>query len=222
MIEAYLAELDRKLTGSAKHKTDLLAEARDGLHDAADAYREGGWSDEDAERRAVADFGPVTVVARGYQAELGMELGVRTLWQLVVGVPLMQLSWDLARILTFGDWTRLSEPTPAWYRFVTHFTHGAVFLVPVLGVLALVSLRWLCRRVSGNRIVRASARLMVLAVEFNMLSVGVLIATTGLVDARRLFLSAPCAVLMVAWVVLSGYLVVLARRSWGGYATIVA
>jgi hypothetical protein len=222
MIDEYLGDLDRRLHGCGRFKADLLGEARDGLHDAADAYRAGGWSDEDAERRAVADFGPADVVARDYQAELGMLSGVRTLWKLVIGVPAMQIAWDYARILTFGEWTKIATPTPEWYKVVTHVTHGAVFVVPVIGVLALLGIRWLSRRLDGTGLARFCGVLIALAVGVNLASVGLLISTTGFVDASRLFLSVPCALLMVAWVLLSLRLVVLARRSWGGYATIVA
>jgi hypothetical protein len=222
MIDEYLGDLERRLHGCGRFKADLLEEARDGLHDAADAYRAGGWSDEDAERRAVADFGPAAVVARDYQAELGMLSGVRTLWKLVIGVPAMQIAWDYARILTFGEWTKLSTPTPEWYKVVTHAAHGAVFVVPVIGVLALLGIRWLSRRLDGTGLARFCGVLIAVAVGVNLASVGLLISATGFVDVSRLFLSVPCALLMVAWVLLSLRLVVLARRSWGGYATIVA
>ena len=222
MIDEYLTDLDRRLHGCGRFKADLLGEARDGLHDAADAYRAGGWNDEDAERRAVADFGPAAVVARDYQAELGMLSGVRTLWKLVLGVPAMQIAWDYARILTFGEWTKLSTPTPEWYRVVAHASHGAVFVVPVIGVFALLGIRWLSRRIDGIGLARFCGILIALAVGVNLASVGMLIAATGVVDVSRLFLSVPCVLLMFAWVALSVRLVVLARRSWGGYATIVA
>ncbi|WP_206795615.1 permease prefix domain 1-containing protein [Amycolatopsis sp. MtRt-6] len=222
MIDAYLGELDRRLHGCGRFKADLLKEARDGLDDAAEAYRAGGWSDEDAQRRAVADFGPAEVVARDYQAELGMLSGVRTLWKLIIGVPAMQIAWDYARILTFGEWTKLSTPTPDWYKVVAHASHGAVFVVPVIGALALLGIRWLSRRLDGAGLARFCGVLIALAVGVNLASMGLLIAATGVVDASRLFLSVPCALLMVAWLALSVRLVVLARRSWGGYATIVA
>lgn len=221
MIDEYLGDLDRRLHGCGRLKADLLAEARDGLTDAADAYRAGGWSDEDAERRAIADFGPAAVVARDYQAELGMLSGVRTLWKLVIGVPAMQIAWDYARILTFGDWTKLSTPTPEWYLVVARASHGAVFLVPVIGLLALIGTRWLSRRVDGVRLSRICGALLAFAVGVNLASLGLLIGATGIVDVSRLFLSVPCVLLLVAWMLLSLRLVVLARRSWGGYATIV-
>ncbi|ADJ42873.1 hypothetical protein AMES_1051 [Amycolatopsis mediterranei S699] len=222
MIDAYLGELDRRLHGCGRFKADLLEEARDGLHDAADAYRAGGWSEEDAQRRAVADFGPAAVVARDYQAELGMLSGVRTLWKLVLGVPAMQIAWDYARILTFGEWTKLSTPTPEWYKVIAHATHGAVFVVPVIGLIALLGTRWLSRRLDAVRLARFCGGLIALAVGINLASVGLVIGSTGFVDVSRLFLSVPCVLLMIAWVLLSIRLVVLARRSWGGYATIVA
>ncbi len=222
VIDGYLGELDRRLAGCASFKADLLEEARDGLYDAADAYRAGGWSDDEAERRAVAEFGPVGVVARGYQAELGMLSGVRTLWKLVIGVPLMQVSWDYARILTFGAWTKLSTPTPDWYHLITRAAHGAVFVVPVIGLVALICTRWLSRYLDGLRLARICGVLIAGAVGVNLASVALLIGSTGVVDVSRLFLSVPCVLLMVAWVLLSVRLVVLARRSWGSYATIVA
>jgi hypothetical protein len=221
-IDGYLAELDRRLTGEAKHKSDLLDEARDGLHDAADAYRAGGWSDEDAERRAVREFGPVGVVARGYQAELAMFNGVRTLWTLVIGVPLMQLAWDIARILTFGAWTRLATPTPHWYVIISRVTHGVVFVIPVIGLVALLCSRWLSRYLEGARLVRICGALIAGSVGLNLASVALMVGATGVVDASRLFLTVPCGLLMTAWVLLSLRLVVLARRSWGSYGTLVA
>ncbi|MFC9251191.1 permease prefix domain 1-containing protein [Amycolatopsis thailandensis] len=221
VIEAYLGELRTRLDGPVTAKRDLLREARDGLNDAADAYREGGWSEHDAQRRAVEDFGPVHLIAWDYQAELGMHSGTRTLWKLILGVPMMQIAWELARKWTFGDWSQLA-PTPGWYRYIAQFTHGSVFIVPVLGVLALVCMRWLSRRMDGVKLVKSISVLIGEAVGLNLLSVALLVIATGLIDASRLFLSVPCGILMVLWVVLSVRLALLARRSWRSCATIVA
>ncbi|WP_181774258.1 permease prefix domain 1-containing protein [Amycolatopsis pittospori] len=221
VIEAYLGDLRARLDGPASAKRDLLREARDGLNDAADAYREGGWSEHEAQRRAVDDFGPVHLIAQGYQAELGMHSGTRTLWKLVLGVPLMQLAWEFARKWTFGDWSQLA-PAPGWYKYVAQFTHGSVFIVPVLGLFALVCMRWLSRRMDGVRLVRTVGVLIGEAVGLNLLSVALLVFATGFLDASRLFLSVPCGILMVLWVVVSVRLALLARRSWRSCATIVA
>ncbi|MFK0244368.1 permease prefix domain 1-containing protein [Amycolatopsis azurea] len=221
VIEAYLGELRTRLDGPVTAKRDLLREARDGLNDAADAYRDGGWSEDDAQRRAVEDFGPVHLIARDYQAELGMHSGTRTLWKLILGVPMMQLAWELARKWTFGDWSQLG-PTPDWYRYVAQFTHGSVFIVPVLGVIALVCMRWLSRRMDGAKLVKSVSVLIGEAVGLNLLSVALLVIATGLIDVSRLFLSVPCGILMILWVVVSVRLALLARRSWRSCATIVA
>ncbi|OOC06543.1 hypothetical protein B0293_13160 [Amycolatopsis azurea DSM 43854] len=221
MIEAYLGELRTRLDGPVTAKRDLLREARDGLNDAADAYRDGGWSEDDAQRRAVEDFGPVHLIARDYQAELGMHSGTRTLWKLILGVPMMQLAWELARKWTFGEWSQLA-PTPGWYRYIAQFTHGSVFIVPVLGVIALVCMRWLSRRMDGVKLVKSISVLIGEAVGLNLLSVALLVIATGLIDASRLFLSVPCGILMILWVVVSVRLALLARRSWRSCATIVA
>ncbi|MFD2466481.1 permease prefix domain 1-containing protein [Amycolatopsis silviterrae] len=221
-IDGYLAELDRALVGRRGTKADLLAEARDGLRDAAEAYRAGGWNETEAQRRAIADFGQVREIAADYQAELSTHNGVRTLWLLVLGVPAMQASWQATRLLTYGSWDRLTTPNPSWYLFITQFTHAGIYAVPAVGLLALLCTRWLSRRFDGVRTASVCRVLGAIAVGLNLFSVLLLIGATGVVDAARLFLSGPCGLLMVSWVVLSFRLVVLARRSWGRCATIVA
>src|SRR2546423_3440561 len=76
-VENYLAELDRSLYGPVRKKSDLLAEARDSLTDAVEAYRGAGCADP--ELRAVAEFGDVRLIAQDYQAELGVAAGVHAL-----------------------------------------------------------------------------------------------------------------------------------------------
>lgn len=64
-IEGILAELRTRLAW-APGRGELLAEVRDGLTDAADAYRRAGWSAAEAESRAVADFGDLAGVTAAY------------------------------------------------------------------------------------------------------------------------------------------------------------
>lgn len=77
-IDAYLAELAGALRGRRRLKADLLAEARDSLIDAADAYELSGLSPTAAQERAVDDFGTVARIAPQYQTELGLSQGRRT------------------------------------------------------------------------------------------------------------------------------------------------
>jgi hypothetical protein len=90
-VEAHVAELERALRGPAKTRRGMVREVRDGLVDAADAYRRGGVDP----RRAVRDFGPVTEVAPLYQEELAAGQGRRTAQLLAVGAPGLVLGWDL-------------------------------------------------------------------------------------------------------------------------------
>lgn len=96
MIDAYVADLDRVLTGPGRAKRDLLAEARDALVDAAESYECRGLPRADAERRAVEDFGCVADIAPDYQAELGLAQTRRTgLLLFLVLVP-QAFVWDHA------------------------------------------------------------------------------------------------------------------------------
>lgn len=70
MIDEYVRSLDRALHGPTRLKSELLAEVRHSLVDTAEGYRDGGVDPVEAERRAVAEFGPVPRLAHEYQAEL--------------------------------------------------------------------------------------------------------------------------------------------------------
>ncbi|MCK8678385.1 permease prefix domain 1-containing protein [Streptomyces lichenis] len=94
-IDRHMAELGRSLRGPRRLRADLLAEARDGLEDAAAAYREAGLDREDAERRAVADFGPVRLIAPGYQSELGLAEGRRTALLICAVLTAQPVAWWL-------------------------------------------------------------------------------------------------------------------------------
>jgi hypothetical protein len=69
-VEDRLRELDVRLRGPARLKSDLLTEVRHALLDAVEAYREEGLPAAEAERRAVAEFGSPGQLAPAYQAEL--------------------------------------------------------------------------------------------------------------------------------------------------------
>lgn len=77
-IDVYVAELHAALRGPRRVRADLVAEARDGLVDAAEAHQASGLARPDAERRAVDEFGPVSELAPGYQRLLAFAQGRRT------------------------------------------------------------------------------------------------------------------------------------------------
>ncbi|MFI7123995.1 permease prefix domain 1-containing protein [Amycolatopsis sp. NPDC049868] len=209
-IEAYLGDLDARLRGPSSAKNDLLTEARDGLTDAAEAYRAGGVDEVEAERRAVADFGPADLIAGDYQAELGLRRDIRVLWELIVGVPLLILAWDLAR--GFGDWSRFGDP-PSWYHRAIGAADTLAVLSPAVAVAGLLAARLLSRRAGGPFAARAVSWSLAGAVGLNLLAVATYGGATGLLEPARLIVSVPCAVGSGIWILFSMRLTV-AARSW--------
>ncbi|WP_020633662.1 permease prefix domain 1-containing protein [Amycolatopsis alba] len=209
-IEDCIGDLDRRLSGSPGAKADLLTEARDGLIDAADAYRAGGVDDAEAERRAVADFGPTDLIARDYQAELGLRHDIRVLWELIVGVPLLILAWDLARVLSSGDWSRLGQP-PSWYHRAIGTADTLAALSPLVAIAGLVAARVLSRRPDGLPVARVVSWSLAGALGLNLLAVATYGGATGLLEPARLIVSMPCAALSGTWILFSTRLTVAAR-----------
>jgi hypothetical protein len=110
-IDAHIAELSGILRGPKSAKADLIAEARESLIDAAEAYQDGGMDRSEAEHRAVQDFGTVGEVSPGYQGELGRSQGRRTAL-LVAGVLVLQpVAWGLAA--RSPAWTS-GQPDPGY------------------------------------------------------------------------------------------------------------
>ncbi len=210
-IEAYLGDLDRRLSGSAGAKADLLTEARDGLIDAAEAYRTGGFDEADAERRAVADFGPAGLIAREYQTELGLRRDIRVLWELIVGVPLLTLAWDLARVLSSGGWSRLGQP-PSWYHRAIGLADTLAALSPMVAIGGVIVARLLSRRRESSSIARVVSWSLAGAVGLNLLAVTTYGGATGFLEPGRLIVSVPCAVLSGMWILFSLRLTVAARN----------
>jgi hypothetical protein len=93
-VSAHLAALGRSLHGPSALRGSMLREARDGLDDAAAAYRDAGVEPGRAAALAVRDFGPVAGVAPLLQAELAAAQGKRTALLLAVAFPALMLGWD--------------------------------------------------------------------------------------------------------------------------------
>ncbi|WP_433266735.1 permease prefix domain 1-containing protein [Micromonospora vinacea] len=97
MVDEHLRELAARLQGPARLKSDLLTEARHGLLDAVEAYRESGVPPTEAQRRAVVEFGSPAQVLPSWQAELAVGalrgLSLRMLAIAGVGVVAGDLTW---------------------------------------------------------------------------------------------------------------------------------
>ncbi|MFI9011321.1 permease prefix domain 1-containing protein [Actinosynnema sp. NPDC053489] len=213
LIDDYVAALDRRLRGPGPVKDDLLAEARDSLHDAAAAHRDRGLGEEDAQRRAVAEFGPVTAVAREYQGLLGLAHGARTLRSMLLVVPLVSVLWELNRRFWIGAWDDFAVPPPGWYLAVARFTDASAWVVAGAAVLALLVGRRLARTsVSTPALARLAGAVAVGAVGVSLLGHVAILAATAYVDAARLVVSPPVAVATAASLAVALRLAVLARR----------
>ncbi|QXV59721.1 permease prefix domain 1-containing protein [Amycolatopsis sp. TNS106] len=212
-IDGYIGDLGRRLHGPARAKTDLLTEARDGLVDAAEAYREGGVGEAEAERRAVADFGPAAVIARDYQAELALRGDIGTLWKVIVGVPLIQVTWELGRIWTYGDWSRSGKPNPEWFTAVIEL-FGVLVLVPaVIGAVSLFGARLLGRRLDSVSLGRVTRWTVGAAASTNLLALLLLTVSTTVLDPSRMNVSLVCNLVALGWVAFSFWLLAPAFRS---------
>ncbi len=95
MIDTYLVDLGGRLRGPRAVKADLLAEARGGLIDATEAYKDCGFDDARAERQAIVDFGDVHEVASEYQTELAVSQARRTGLLISVVLTMQPLAWKL-------------------------------------------------------------------------------------------------------------------------------
>ncbi|MET7710080.1 permease prefix domain 1-containing protein [Micromonospora sp. NPDC005413] len=98
LIDEHLRELAARLQGPARLKSDLLTEARHGLLDAVEAYRERGVPPTEAQRRAVVEFGSPSQLLPSWQAELAVGalrgLSLRMLAIAGVGVVAGDLTWQ--------------------------------------------------------------------------------------------------------------------------------
>ncbi|NUT49312.1 MAG: hypothetical protein HOV94_18690 [Saccharothrix sp.] len=213
VIDDYVTALDRRLRGPDQVKDDLLAEARDSLHDAAAAHRDDGLTDEAAQHRAVAEFGPVTTIAREYQGLLGLAHGARTLRSVTLVIPLAYLMWELNRKFWIGAWTDFDVPPPAWYLTVARFNDTSAWLVAGAAVVALLVGRRLARTtVSTVTLARLAGVVAVGAVGVTLLGNVAILAATAYLDPGRLLLSPPVGAATAMSFLIVLRLAVLARR----------
>jgi len=103
-VDAYLTALGKALPGPRRRKADLLAEARDHLVDATEAFEADGLDRDEAEREAVADFGELSDVVPGYRADLAVSQSRRTAMLLFLVLIAQPIVWQ------DGVWSWNQEP----------------------------------------------------------------------------------------------------------------
>ncbi|GAA3871961.1 permease prefix domain 1-containing protein [Saccharothrix violaceirubra] len=214
VIDRYLADLDRRLRGPGPVKGDLLAEARDSLADAAEAYRAGGVPEAEAQRLAVAEFGPAHVIARDYQSVLALAQGSRTLRAMLFAVPLMYSIWGLNQVFWIGEWPPLPGGVmPDWYRVIAHINDRIGWIAAATALLTLVASRYLARRgTSTEALGRLTGSVSVGMVGLALFcNVSIMVATLHL-DPERMMSSPPMTSASLVSLLVLGRLMVLARR----------
>ncbi|SDJ78710.1 permease prefix domain 1-containing protein [Nonomuraea jiangxiensis] len=162
LIDDYVADLHRSLSGPHGPKRDMVVEARDSLTDTADALEADGLDRAEAERLAVAEFGKVAEIAPEYQAELTAASGRRLGVLLFVGVPVMTVMWSALWILypaTEDVWTH----RPDWYSIVARSLDIMHLGVGLYGGIALFALSRGGRWIHRPRLVTRSLGVLVLA-----------------------------------------------------------
>ncbi|SEQ00122.1 permease prefix domain 1-containing protein [Lentzea albida] len=221
VIDRYVTDLGARLQGSKKQVRDLLTETRDSLADATEAHVGRGLSEQEAQERAVEEFGPVREIANEYQAELAVAYGTRTLVWLAIVLPLMHMAWEYGRMLLIGPWQDFAAMPPAWYLFIAKANDLTSGIASGVALVTLVLGRVLARKYDSRRLAKIGAGVALTAVGAVFLgNVSIILATAHL-DVARLAQSLPMTVASaITWIVIVR-LGLLARRCLS-CATIVA
>jgi hypothetical protein len=149
-IDEYVAGLSRRLTGPRRVKADLLAEARDGLVDAAEAYADGGLPPPMAVARALSDFGEHQQVVADYQAELAAAQGRRTALLVAVVMPAVMLA---SRVMWTGSpWTGVGPPPASRYVLVAYAFGVLQVTAVIMALLTLLGYGWGSRFLPAARV----------------------------------------------------------------------
>jgi hypothetical protein len=134
-VDEYLTALSKELRGPRRRKADLLAEARDHLTDATEAFEADGFERYDAEKHAVADFGSIEDVAPGYREELAISQSRRTAMMLLLALIIQPIVWQGGAWVWTSDETETSALNDL-LQIVVRDIGGVVIAGAVLAVLA--------------------------------------------------------------------------------------
>jgi hypothetical protein len=94
-MDAYLTELASRLRGPRRRREAIIAELRDGLHDAADHHGARALTPDQAATAAIAQFGTPQAVADAFAGELATAYARRTIAGYIVTGPLVGVWWLL-------------------------------------------------------------------------------------------------------------------------------
>lgn len=126
-VEHYLTELGTHLLGPGRARTAILAETRDGLHEAIQRQLTHGQRPDPAAELAIIEFGPPVIVAASFSDELATLQARHTIRDLLLTGPLVGLCWLI--LLVPRRWP--VEPLAVW---------AAIPILPIVGAGVIVGL----------------------------------------------------------------------------------
>jgi hypothetical protein len=129
-VERYLAEVTARLPGPPRAHSDIVAELRSGLLDAADAHYRAGLPPAEAVQAAVNEFGDPAEVADGFKAEIAAGLARRAAVAVLVTGPLVGLLWIVTAVASH------LTPHLRWADFSPGLQAGVPLVVIAAGVTA--------------------------------------------------------------------------------------
>lgn len=133
LLAALRARIPQTRLGAGR---ELIVEMRDGLEDAAAAYRQAGLPAKVAEQKAVEDFGVEEIdrIAGQVRSELGASATLRAAVVVGVGYPLILGSWALYYAV-FQSVTRFTNGTSAGTGFTLVGALSVLFSAATVGLL---------------------------------------------------------------------------------------
>lgn len=151
-VDDVVATIERSLCGPRRARKDAVREVRDGLEDAVEGYRDAGWEDTEAQRRAVADFGDPHEVAAELSDELVGAYGRRVATRMGVAFVSLVLLWDSLWVTGAAR----PEPMPEAATVFGRLVDGLSVLAAAGCVVAVLLSVWRARRGLGAaRVTRA-------------------------------------------------------------------
>ncbi|MFB6723444.1 permease prefix domain 1-containing protein [Kribbella sp. NPDC056345] len=134
-VDDYMVGLTKALPGPRRKRADLLAEARDHLIDATEAFEADGLDRDSAERAAVADFGSLHEVVPGYRAELAVSQSRRTATLLFLVLIVQPIVWQEGA----WSWNQDAVQESALNDFLQTMVRGIGMVTIAGAVLAVIA-----------------------------------------------------------------------------------
>ncbi|GAA3304953.1 hypothetical protein Dvina_06990 [Dactylosporangium vinaceum] len=216
-IDVYVTALGGALRGPRAAKADLVAEARDGLIDAAEHYESDGLDRVEAERAAVAEFGPVAALAPEYQRELALAQGRRTGLLIAAGVATQAIISEVAWRSAAPGWNWEPSRAYLWLAGAVDYASYAAVLGALLAAVACgIGSRYVA---VGRAFVRATGLGAIAVVAF-FIAGGTLLTLfsphTGGTGSAPTIAASAVTLSLPAWMVYSGLRCVRAASTTTG------